>query len=512
MTRSEGYLAGRDRYRVETGGLAAFVKAAWRKVDPSTLRWNWHHLIICDRLERVSRGEIRKLCIQVPPGTTKTLITSVFWPAWDWIENPQRKTIAGSYGDICLDAARHHRDLINDPWFQRRWPGVSIPYQNTRAASAFRNDMGGFRFSTSVKGPLTGRHANVHLGDDLNKAQDAMGGAAYTMVAMEDSWRWWQKVLPTRQVDPQTTVRVLIGQRLHERDVPGRWLAEEPDVHVICLPMHRDPSHEHACPPSTADMPGDDRDPGELLWPEHLPEAAVRNLQVILGPRDSSAQLEQRPSPDGGTVFRAEWFKYFRGIDYLTKGFKATRYFQSWDFAFDETPKSSFVVGGAYACAGETVRRIGQRRARADFTESCEMLVDLCLEWPETAGEVVVEKKANGAAIMSHMGKAYREICARRGVSNPPLLRFVSVNPHGSKLARAQGVTGLLKAGHLELPEDAPWAGEYVRELTLFTGGGAEIDDQVDETSQALTYKFGSSETRFADAMERAKKAMGRAA
>ncbi|MHC5062101.1 MAG: phage terminase large subunit, partial [Planctomycetota bacterium] len=80
-----------DRAQVRLGGLAAFTKRAWSQVVPEQLRWNWHHDLVCDHLERLYRGEIRNLLIEIPPGTTKSLMTQVFFPAWIWTEDPTEK-------------------------------------------------------------------------------------------------------------------------------------------------------------------------------------------------------------------------------------------------------------------------------------------------------------------------------------------------------------------------------------------------------------------------------------
>jgi len=515
VTPLQAELARIDRYDVRKGGLAVFAQLAWQHVDPAPLRWSWHHTVICDRLERVTRGEIRKLLIVVPPGTTKTILCSIMWPCWRWIEDPSDKLISVSYGDIVLDAARAHRDLFTGGWFQSRWPGATIPYQNTRAASLFKTTARGFRFSTSVGGPMTGRHGGTLLGDDLNKAQDAMGTAAYSMSALDASWQTWATVMPTRQVDPATTARVLIAQRLHPKDVPGRWIDSDPSVEVLCLPMRYSATHPHCCPPTVGApgdddyRPGDDRQPGELLWPEHYPEDTVTALEEVLGPAHAASQLGQLPAPEGGAVFQRDPFQMYRKLPPHWTG----QHMQSWDLAIGDAPGSSYVAGQVWARSGDDVWMVDQVRARMDFTASCEALVDLVLKHPESAREVVIEKKANGEAVASHLRSAYRDICKARGVLDPPALNIILVTPRGSKLARAQGVTGIVSAGHVHLPEQAPWLGEYLRELLLFTGRGAEDDDQVDATTQALTYLFGSQQRRWQDAMERARRHMqGRAA
>ena len=478
------------REAVHRGGLAAFAREAWSHIDPAPLRWSWHHDLICDRLERVSRGEVKRLIVSVPPGTTKTILASVLWPAWDWIGEPTRKWIAASYGEVSLDAARLHRDLVTSPWYRYRWPHVEIPYQQMRAASAFKNSLGGFRYSTSVGGPLTGRHANIQLADDLNKAQDALLGAAYTQTALDAAWEFWAKVLVTRQGDPVSTRRVLVAQRLHEKDVPGRWQADDDPVEVLCLPMRFVADHPQRCP-------DDPRSDGELLWPDHYPEATVAALERALGPQDASAQLQQLPQPLGGGVFQGSTLVYY------DRAMPVGRTIQSWDLAFKGAPTSDHVAGEVWRFDGQRAQLLDVRRGRWDFVESVDALVDLTLTWPESSREVLVEDKANGPALEAELRRSYRERCERRGVADPPPLTIRLVNPQGGKLARAHAVTSLFASGCVELPRSAPWLASFQHELLRFAGRGAEQDDQVDAATQALTHLFGSAETRWADAMRR---------
>lgn len=65
--------------------LAAFAKRAWHILEPATeLKWNWSLDAICQHLEAVTDGRVNRLLMNVPPGTMKSLLTSVIFPAWEW--------------------------------------------------------------------------------------------------------------------------------------------------------------------------------------------------------------------------------------------------------------------------------------------------------------------------------------------------------------------------------------------------------------------------------------------
>src|SRR5258706_4307450 len=200
-----------DRARAKRG-LASFIKLAFPLVEPSRhLAWNWHIDAMAEHLQAVSDGDIRNLLIVVPPGCMKTLTVSVFWPAWDWIAHPERTFIFASYGQSLSDkAARQHRDLIGQAWYKERWE-LEIPHESVRQVRYFRNNRGGQRFSTSVEGEITGRHADVLIFDDLLKVQDAHS----TSSEIERANDFWFTAMASRVADPAQTRKVGISQRLH---------------------------------------------------------------------------------------------------------------------------------------------------------------------------------------------------------------------------------------------------------------------------------------------------------
>ena len=106
LTRMQPYLPPTDHPDDEDAqhaawckrSLRAFVEHAWQYVEPTkTFVSNWHIDTLCDVLERVSRGEITQLLINVPPGTMKSLLVSVFWPAWEWTHHPELRYLTASY-------------------------------------------------------------------------------------------------------------------------------------------------------------------------------------------------------------------------------------------------------------------------------------------------------------------------------------------------------------------------------------------------------------------------------
>ena len=116
-------LAAVDVERVRRGGFREFVRRAWPQVETAPLRWGWHMDAVCEHLEAVQRRELRDLVINVPPGTSKTLLASVLFEPWVWTLSPEHRFITASFNDrVILHNARRTRSLVESPWWAARWP------------------------------------------------------------------------------------------------------------------------------------------------------------------------------------------------------------------------------------------------------------------------------------------------------------------------------------------------------------------------------------------------------
>jgi predicted phage terminase large subunit-like protein len=288
--------------------LYFFCRKFWSVVEPEhKFVGNWHIEEMCEVLEQLTFGTLRnpdgtickKVIFNIPPSTMKSLIVSVFWPAWAWIHRPTLKYMTASYAEtFSLRDADRMMKVVNHPFYVE-WFGVRLV---SNAVSEFENDHGGSRFSTSVGGAGTGLHPDVIVVDDPTKAKEALSEAE-----REKANTWNDSTIATRGI-ARDVIQVLIMQRLHERDLtghlagndnePGRW-EKGTFVHVV-FPMRFDKKRADPRDRRTID--------GELLWPVLLGESKVRALELQLQEL-APAQLQQNPVPPGGTLFKREWFK-----------------------------------------------------------------------------------------------------------------------------------------------------------------------------------------------------------
>ena len=154
--------------------LAAFARSAWPLLEPGRpLIWGQALDAICQHLEAVSAGQLRRLLINVPPGFAKSLITAVFWPMWEWgpREQPETRILSFSYSE-CLSIRdnRRCRILAESAWFQERWPLRIVSDQNQK--TLFENDHRGWRMASSVGGVATGARADRLILDDPSHVAD----------------------------------------------------------------------------------------------------------------------------------------------------------------------------------------------------------------------------------------------------------------------------------------------------------------------------------------------------
>lgn len=485
------------------GGLYRFMRMAWDIVESTPFVPGWHLEELCNHLEAVSYGEISRLIINIPPGCTKSLTVSVFWPVWDWcVVAPWRKFMFGSF-DATLsqrDALRA-KQLVQSEWFQKRFgfradqellkkKGLQ-PLQilsdgegKQNTATVYWTSGGGLRFSTSTGGKSTGWHAHIQVVDDPTKPQDLQGGGKKARKALEKTDFWWTNTMASRKADPQSFARVIMMQRLHAQDLAGKEIKRGGYVHLY-LPMR----YRGAKPCKTQWIGNDGRmrlggdrrhTEGELLWPARYTEEAVCVSERELGPQARAAQLQQNPTSETGVIFKRDWFQ--KRWTQIPAG---CQWLQSWDCTFDDTEDSDFVVGQVWAHKGGNFYLVDEVRGRMSFPATVQAVKDLAQKWPQ-ARTILIENKANGPAVIRTL--------------QGHLPGVIGWNPGSdSKEARAQAVSGYYEAGNVWLPAAAEWVGDHVEEMVEFPKGA--LDDRIDAATQALLRFTAKLKSRLGEAM-----------
>lgn len=473
--------------------LADFIRYGWHVVEPGTpLIWNWHIDAICLHLEAVTRGDIKRLLINIPPGHMKSLIVSVFWPAWEWIHEPTVRNMFSSYAmELATRDSIRCRDLLTSDWYTAWFPHDWRLKADENNKGYFANTRNGFRFSLSVGGRATGFRGNKVVCDDPLNAKDQ-----FSAPAREEAIFWWDNSMSSRLNDMRKGARVIIMQRLHEEDLSGHNIAKKRGYEHLCLPSEWEP-RATACPCETCQKgetsigwrdPRTERD--AMLFPELFPREVLAEAKTDLGSVGYAGQHQQRPSPAEGSIFKAHWWKYwcypgqelppvqvrlkdntFVEIPAVPLPDNFDEVLQSWDMTFKDTKNSDDVCGQVWGRHGANKFLLHQVCERMNFTKSCNAVVEVTGAWP-SAHRKLVEDKANGPAVIDAL------------TSQIPGL--VAVNPEGGKEARANAVSAQVESGNVYLPHPLifSWVEAFRAQTTGFPG--LTRDDMVDAMTQAL--------------------------
>ncbi len=435
------------------GGLEWFVRSGWSAIDPADYLENWHVTKLCRALEDVAAYKIRKLLVNVPPGTMKSRLCSVFWPAWVWSKDPTRRFILGSYGHtLALRNSGDLRRLLESDWYRERWGTVWTPDPDTWTKQKFQNTAGGWVFATSPDSGVLGQHAHHHVIDDPHQPKD--------LTTLDRVRTWRRQELPSRFADPRKASTVMVMQRLHDLDASGDALEEGGWEH-LCWPMRKEAEDR-----STLKM--DPRAPGDLLWPERFPEGVVRDLEKDLGSRAAAAQLQQRPMPEGGGMFRRDLWKFY---DRLPDDGIGAVWCVSCDPTFVDSNGADWTVIQVWAAMNGGFYLVTQVRAKMGFLDLLGALRSVFEDFPQAHGKLV-EAAANGRAAAESLEREFPGI--------------ILIKPVGAKEARAQPYSAFQEAGDIYLPRGAEWLDDFLEEHASFPLG--QHDDQVDAGSQAINW------------------------
>ena len=462
-------------------GLRYYVKRAWPRVEPGVdYVANWHTDAVCEHLEAVARGDIKRLVINVPPGSGKSLHCCVLFPTWVWTFDPARKFITASFGaTIARRDSLKSRQLLESDWWRARWGDGMTQNAEAWTAADYRNMQGGLRYAVTVSGSVTGSHGHIQIVDDPLKPLEIDGRSAHvTDTALDKASTWWRTTMSSRLVDIADSPRVIIMQRLHERDLAGE--AIEAGYEHLCIPMAFDPSERKTTSIGWTDPR---KNEGDLMFPERFPADALKNIEdVELGAVAYAAQYQQRPSPKGGNIFKEADFRYYTTPDHPIPGVplldvsKLNNVIQSWDCKQKDIQTGSWCVGQAWGQRRGSVNTylLDQVRGRWGVLGTCNEVKKMSIKWPK-GYKKLIENKANGPAV---------EETLRDTVNGIEL-----VEPGGGKEERAHAAAPAVENGTVWLPHKsiAPWIVGFVAEATQFPN--AKNDDQVDTMTQAL-YHF----------------------
>jgi predicted phage terminase large subunit-like protein len=438
-----------------------YVKAAWPVLEPATPFVPGYHIdAVCDHLEAVTKGQIRNLIINMPPRHMKSSLVSVLWPTWVWTTKPHLRWLYASYAlQLSIRDSLYCRRIIESPWYQARWGHVYRLASDQSVKSRFDNTEKGYRIATSVGGSATGEGGDVLVCDDAHNVSEAESD-----VIREGVIDWYGGTMSTRLNDPKRGARVIVMQRVHQRDLAG-YLLEQGGWELLCLPAEYEGNRSR----TSLNWTDPRTEPGELLWPERFGPREIASLKQSLGTYKAAGQLQQRPTPAEGGLIKRDWWKWY---DEAPKAFD--QIVCSWDLAMKNVENADFTAGLVIGRKGSMFYVLDHVKARMDAPEQLRAIKALGAKWP-TAVAKLIEDKANGPAVIALLR-----------MEVPGVIAIKADASTGGKQARTMAVSPLIEAGQVLLPRGRGWADDLVEEAGSFPLGAH--DDVLDALTQALSF------------------------
>lgn len=486
--------------------FAEFCKRAWREIDPAPLVWGWHLDAICEHLQAVTEGRIRRLVINVPPGHAKSMIVSVLWPAWVWTRRPSWRLLCASYDlDLSMRDAVKQRTLVQTEWYQRHFTEDPNGRTTTEdrwklkgdqnVKSYYENTSLGFRQCVAI-GSGTGKRGDALVIDDPISAEESN-----SKQAREKAIRWKTETMSSRFNDQASAQEVLVMQRLHEEDLTGYLLKAGGWVHLR-LPSRFELKPSCKCETCAKGAnPIGWKDPrkreGQLLFPAKFPEPVLQEAESTkgMGAIAFAGQHQQRPMPASGGMVQRKWFGrrwhfpgdaspiYKEPVEALVRRVydprtakPSTRMIVT-DAAFKKTNESDFVAVGVVDLVYPSLFLVDWKWDRMGLIETIQAILDLRKKWPGVS-TIAVEDKANGSGVIE--------------VLKTKLPGITEVQPLGSKEARVMAAAPFLHAGDVWIPEAHPQVEEAVVEAAAFPK--ASHDDWIDMLAYGILLNLVNSD------------------
>jgi predicted phage terminase large subunit-like protein len=457
--------------------LAGFIREAWHVLEPvQRYVHNWHIDAVCDHLEAVTSGRINRLLVNVPPGSMKSLIVSVFWQAWEWGPCGRRslRTITTSFNDgpVTRDT-RKTRDLILSDWYQALWPEVQLV---RTGETSFANSDTGYREGVAF-GSLTSQRGDRLVIDDPHSTKTAESDDVRNATT-----RQFREGAQNRLNDQEASAIVVIMQRLHDQDISGVIKSLGMDYVHLMLPMEFEV--ERACETALGFRDPRTQD-GELLDPVRFPPAVVDKLKRDMGSYAYAGQYQQRPTPRDGGMFQRGWFEIVDAAPV-----EATRV-RAWDFAATKPKpgtKPDWTVG----------IRVARDRSGIFYVEKEERLQQTAAMVRQT---VKTTAEADGTRVRIRIPEDPGQAGKDQAASYLTLLAgwiVKAVRPTGEKALRAAPAAAQAEAGNIKLVRGA-WNEGFLEEVCAFPGG-APHDDRVDAFADAVNeLALGGGKTGLID-------------
>ena len=427
-----------------------FVREMWPAFIPGN-----HHKIIAEAFERVVKGDLKRLIINMAPRHTKSEFASYLLPAWFLGKYPEKKIIQTAHtAELAVGFGRKVRNLVGQEQYQKVFQTKLSA--DSKAAGRWSTNKGGEYFAIGVGGAVTGKGADLLIIDDPHSEQEAT--LAETSPEIYDKTYEWYTSGPRQRLQPGGAI-VIVMTRWSKKDLTGQVLKASvqrggDQWEVIELP---------------AILPN-----GKPIWPQFWRLEELEAIKTELPTGKWQAQYQQTPTSETSAIIKREWWQVWEKEDPPTP----QMILQSWDTAFEKNNRADYSActtwGVFYWPDSNGVEQaniilLNAFRDRLEFPALKKKAMEEYKTWEPDS--LIVEKKASGAPLiyeLRSMGIPVQEYTPSRG---------------NDKISRLNAVSDIFASGRVWIPNRS-WAEEVVEEVASFPQG--EHDDYVDSVSLAM--------------------------
>ena len=481
-----------------------FLVNMWPEISNEEMQENWHMEYICNQLQTAAekvaannhkrwKDPVDDIIINVPPGTSKTTIVMIAFPAWCWTRWYWMKFICLSYtATLALESAEACRDLVRSDSYQSYYPDISIKPDKDQKSNftilktfgkrpgyPAQTKIGGKRFTTSVGGTLTGFHGHILLVDDPINPQQAVSPDQ-----LDSTNRWLDNTLTTRKVHKESSPTFMIMQRLAQGDPTGHKLEKDKKgkIQHICIPGEIKTYKDQVKPKELLKYYTEDG----LMDPVRLTHGALEKLEEDLGQYGYAGQVGQSPTPPSGGMFKPDNILDFDTMPHEYNIEQVVRY---WDKAGTTVKPGSKSRQAAYTVGVKMAKTTDGRFLILNvvrFRHSAEKREQIIKQTAEADGYDVL------IGIEQEPGSGGKE-SAENTVKNLAGYRVRVDRPVGDKVYRADPFSVQVNGGNVSMLQGA-WNKDYIEELKFFPFG--TYKDQVDASSGAFALLNGKKVAR----------------
>ncbi len=436
--------------------FTSFIRKVFHSVNPGTCyEHNWHIDLMADYLEAARNGEIKRLIINIPPRSLKSICVSVAWPAWLLGHNPTLRIMAASYSSILsIKHSLDCRQVLLSNWYKRLFPRTILSNKHNQK-SKFLTSANGFRFATSVGGSATGEGGDFLIIDDPHNPLQIN-----STKLRRRTIDWFEQTFLTRLNDKNSGCIVLVMQRLHQDDLAGHLLSNN-DWHHLKIPIEASSDLNFQINNKNYLFSN-----GQNLHPSRDKTETLRKLEYEVGTFNYAAQYLQEPLQNNYNLLNLENISFYHQLpDYFEY------YVQSWDTAIKTSATADYSVNTIWGIKEKKYYLVDMKRQKLTYPELKSAAISLANRYKPKF--ILIEDKASGQQLLQD-------------------LKFESFNntlgfkPKLDKITRFAACVQMFQSGQALIPQKSSFNNILIKELTNFPN--SKHDDIIDSVSQFLNY------------------------